>query len=270
MPEATPEPGNEGQWTEVIRPRGHVFDLKLKEVWRYRDLLLLFVRRDFTAAYKQTILGPVWHFIQPAFTTFMFLIVFNKIAKIPTDSLPPVLFYMSSITIWNYFSACLGSSSATFAANAGIFGKVYFPRLVSPLSSIISNLVRFGIQCTLLIAMMIYYAAIGVYTVHPGWQLLLVPVLVVVIAAVGLGMGIIISSLTTKYRDLNILISFGVGLLMYITPVVYPMSYLEQSKYTNLIRWNPLSPLVEGFRYAVLGQGVLILSFFGYSVIFRS
>lgn len=257
-----------GEWTEIIRPRGKLFDLQLGAVWRYRDLLFLFVRRDFTAAYKQTILGPLWHFIQPAFTTFMFLIVFNKIAKIPTDNLPPVLFYMSSITIWNYFSACLGSSSGTFSANAGIFGKVYFPRLVSPLSSVISNLVRFGIQAILLVAMMIYYSATGVYTVHPGWQLLLVPVLLVVMAATGLGMGIIISSLTTKYRDLNILISFAVGLLMYVTPVAYPMSYLEQSKYTTFIKWNPLSPMVEGFRYAVLGQGSFDILFFCYSVAF--
>lgn len=256
------------KWTEVIEPKGHLFNLHLKEVWRYRDLLMLFVKRDFAAQYRQTILGPLWYIIQPAFTTFMFLLVFNKIAKIPTDALPPTLFYMSSITIWNYFAACLNSTSNTFVANAGIFGKVYFPRLVTPLSVVVSNIVRFGIQFGLLLIMIFYFAFAGVYTVHVGWHNLLIPVFVIIMATLGLGLGIIISSLTTKYRDLTILISFGVSLLMYITPVAYPLSYITQSKYINFIRWNPLSPLVEGFRYAVLGQGTFDIYFFGYSILF--
>jgi lipopolysaccharide transport system permease protein len=255
-------------WTEVITSRDHLFDLHLKEVWRYRDLLFLFVKRDFAAQYRQTILGPLWHIIQPVFTSFMFLVVFNKIAKIPTDQLPPVLFYMSSITIWNYFSTCLNNTSNTFIANAGIFGKVYFPRLVSPLSAVVSNIIRFAIQFCLLLFLIVYYSVTGIYTFHTGWNNLLIPVIVIIMAAMGLGLGIIISSLTTKYRDLTILISFGVQLLMYATPVAYPLSFIEKSKYTNFIRWNPLSPLVEGFRYAVLGQGTFNLYFFGYSIIF--
>src|SRR4051812_34086556 len=268
--EEKPVPAKESDegWTEVITPRDHLFDLHLKEVWRYRDLLFLFVKRDFAAQYRQTILGPLWHIIQPLFTSFMFLVVFNKIAKIPTDKLPPILFYMSSITIWNYFSSCLNNTSNTFIANAGIFGKVYFPRLVSPLSSVVSNIIRFGIQFCLLLCLIIYYNATGIYAVHIGLNNLFIPVIVVIMAALGLGLGIIISSLTTKYRDLTILISFGVQLLMYATPVVYPLSFIEKSKYTNFIRWNPLSPLVEGFRYAVLGQGTFNLYFFGYSIIF--
>jgi lipopolysaccharide transport system permease protein len=260
--------GASDEWTEVITPRNHLFNLHLKEVWRYRDLLFLFVKRDFAAQYRQTILGPLWYIIQPVFTTVLFLVVFNKIAKIPTDQLPPLLFYMSSITIWNYFAACLNSTSNTFVANAGIFGKVYFPRLVLPLSTVVSNVIKFGIQFCLLLAMILYYAFAGIYAIHAGWHNLLIPVIVIIMAAIGLGLGIIISSLTTKYRDLTILISFGVQLLMYITPVVYPLSFLEQSKYTNFIRWNPLSPLVEGFRYAVLGQGTFDVYFFGYSILF--
>lgn len=257
-----------GQWTEIIKPKVRLFDLHLKEVWRYRDLLLLFVKRDFEAQYRQTVLGPLWHIIQPVFTSFMFIIVFNKIAKISTDDLPAPLFYMSSIAIWNYFAACLGSTSNTFIANAGIFGKVYFPRLVTPLSSVLSNIIKFGIQFSLLIVLIFYYSLTGVYTVEPGWHILMLPVIVIIMAALGLGLGIIISSLTTKYRDLSILISFGVSLLMYITPVAYPLSFLEQSKYTNFIRWNPLSPLVEGFRYSVLGRGTFDMSFFAYSISF--
>jgi len=258
---------NEG-WTEVIKPKGHFFDLHLKDVWRYRDLLLLFVKRDFTAQYRQTILGPLWHIIQPLFSTFMFIIVFNKIAKISTDQLPAPLFYMSSITIWNYFSSCLGSTSNTFIANAGIFGKVYFPRLVTPLSTVLSNMIKFSIQFSLLLIMILFYYVRGLYSVQFGLNTLLIPVIIIIMAGLGLGLGIIISSLTTKYRDLSILISFGVTLLMYVTPVAYPLSFLEQSKYTEFIRWNPLSPLVEGFRYAVLGQGTFDLFFFGYSILF--
>lgn len=243
-------------WDLIIEPKTSLFDLKLKEVWKYRDLLVLFVRRDFVATYKQTILGPVWHFIQPIFTTIMFLLVFGKIAGIPTDGIEPILFYMSGITIWNYFSACLTSTSNTFLSNAGIFGKVYFPRLISPLSTVTSNLVKFSIQFLLLLAVMIFFG-ITKGNFHFGLSWLLIPVLVLMMAMMGLGLGIIISSMTTKYRDLNVLLGFGVQLLMYATPVAYPMSFLRSKSYASWIQWNPLSPIVEAFRYALFGQGTL-------------
>lgn len=254
-------------WDLVIEPKTSLFDLRLKEVWKYRDLLVLFVRRDFVATYKQTILGPVWHFIQPIFTTIMFFLVFGKIAGIPTDGIPSLLFYMSGITIWNYFSACLSSTSNTFLANAGIFGKVYFPRLISPLSTVASNLVKFGIQFLLLLGFMAYFGITEGYF-HFGLSWLLIPVLVIMMAMMGLGLGIIISSMTTKYRDLNVLLGFGVQLLMYATPVAYPMSFLKTKSYAAWIQWNPLSPIVEAFRYALFGQGTINIFYLGYSLLF--
>ena len=238
----------------VIQPKAHLFDLNLKEVWKYRDLLLLFVKRDFIAQYKQTILGPLWHLIQPIFTTFMFLLVFGKIANIPTDGINPILFYMAGITIWNYFSSCLNSTSGTFVANAGIFGKVYFPRLVIPLSTVLSNMVKFGIQFLLLLAMMIFYSFKG-FPIHFGITWLWIPVILIMMAGLGLGLGIIISSLTTKYRDLTVLISFAVQLLMYATPIVYPLSFLKNKSYARWIEWNPLTPIVESWKYALFGKG---------------
>lgn len=242
------------EWDMIIQPKAHLFDLNLKEVWRYRDLLLLFVKRDFIAQYKQTILGPLWHLIQPIFTTIMFLLVFGKIANIPTDGVNPILFYMSGITIWNYFSSCLNSTSGTFVANAGIFGKVYFPRLVIPLSTVLSNMVKFGIQFLLLFAMMIFYSFKG-FPMHFGITWLWIPVILIMMAGLGLGLGIIISSLTTKYRDLTVLISFAVQLLMYATPIVYPLSFLKDKSYARWIEWNPLTPIVESWRYALFGKG---------------
>jgi lipopolysaccharide transport system permease protein len=253
-PAQDPQDNPAEHWDLVIEPKAHLLDLNLKEVWKYRDLLLLFVKRDFIAQYKQTILGPLWHVIQPIFTTIMFLLVFGKIANIPTDGIHPILFYMSGITIWNYFSSCITSTSSTFVANAGIFGKVYFPRLVIPLSSVLSNMVKFGIQFLLLVIMIAFYA-FGGTPVHVGIPLLFIPVLVVMMAGLGLGLGIIISSLTTKYRDLTVLISFGVQLLMYATPVVYPLSFLKGKSYASWIQWNPLTPIVEAFRYALFGRG---------------
>jgi lipopolysaccharide transport system permease protein len=243
-------------WDQVIEPRAKLLDLNLKEVWRYRDLLWLFVKRDFTAQYKQTILGPLWHFIQPIFTTVVFLLVFGKIANIPTDGIEPVLFYMSGISIWNYFSACLTATSNTFVANAGIFGKVYFPRLVIPLSTVMSNMVKFGIQFLLLLAVMIW---VGIKTgqFHFGLSWLLIPLLVIMMAGLGLGLGIIISSLTTKYRDFNVLIGFAVQLLMYATPVAYPLSFLKTKSFAAWIAWNPLTPIVEAFRYALFARGTV-------------
>ena len=244
----------EEHWDMIIQPKAHLFDLNLKEVWRYRDLLLLFVKRDFIAQYKQTILGPLWHLIQPIFTTIMFLLVFGKIANIPTDGVNSVLFYMSGITIWNYFSSCLNATSSTFVANAGIFGKVYFPRLVIPLSTVLSNMVKFGIQFLLLLTMMIFYSFKG-YPIHFGITWLWIPVLLIMMAGLGLGLGIIISSLTTKYRDLTVLISFAVQLAMYVTPIVYPLSFVKHKSYAKWIEWNPLTPIIESWRYALFGKG---------------
>ena len=243
-------------WDLIIQPKGYLLDLQLKEVWKYRDLLLLFVKRDFVAQYKQTILGPLWHLIQPIFTTIMFLLVFGKIANIPTDGIQPVLFYMSGITIWNYFSSCLTATSNTFVANAGIFGKVYFPRLIIPLSTVLSNIIKFGIQFLLLLAAMAVYAFRGIH-IHIGFSWLWIPVLVLMMAGLGLGLGIIISSLTTKYRDLTVLIGFAVQLLMYATPIAYPLSFLKGKSYASWIAWNPLTPVVETFRYALFGKGTI-------------
>lgn len=262
-----PAAGEQEHWDQIIQPKGKLLDLNLQEVWRYRDLLWLFVKRDFTAQYKQTILGPLWHFIQPIFTTVIFLLVFGKIANIPTDGIQPVLFYMSGITIWNYFSACLTGTSNTFVVNAGIFGKVYFPRLVIPLSNVMSNLVKFGIQLLLLAVVMAFYTFKGT-GIHIGFSLLIIPVLVLMMAAMGLGLGIIISSMTTKYRDLNVLIGFAVQLLMYATPVAYPLSFLKGKSYASWITWNPLTPIVEAFRYALFQHGSFNAGSLLYSTVF--
>ncbi len=259
------EANNEG-WTEILSPKSKLLDLRLHEVWRYRDLLLLFVRRDFVSQYKQTVLGPLWHFIQPLLTTFMFLLVFNKIAGIKTGNLPAPLFYISSLTIWNYFQACFIGTAATFTANAGIFGKVYFPRLIMPLSIVTSNLIKMGIQFCLVLFFLIYFIVTNQYHFQPGLHLLLLPLIILIMAAMGLGLGIIISSLTTKYKDLSVLIGFGVQLLMYVTPVPYPLSYLQNKSYRYCIEWNPLSPLVEGFRYSLFGEGLFSAGMLLYSI----
>lgn len=252
-------------WDLEIKPKASLFNLNLKEVWNYRDLMFLFVRRDFVAQYKQTILGPLWHIIQPVLTTIMFLLVFGKIANIPTDGIEPILFYMSGITIWNYFATCLTATSNTFVANAHIFGKVFFPRLVLPLSVVISNMVKFTIQMGILLLAMIWFAVFKGVPVVAGWQWLLIPVLLLLMAGIGLGTGIIISSLTTKYRDFTILISFAVQLLMYATPVAYPLSYLQNKSFAPLIQWNPLSAVVEGFRYALFHTGSFEIASLAYS-----
>jgi lipopolysaccharide transport system permease protein len=238
-------------WSLVIEPKRHLFDVNLNDIWRYRDLIVLFVRRDFVARYKQTVLGPLWFLIQPVLTTIMFTIIFGNIAKISTDGLPPILFYLSGIVGWTYFSSCLTSTSNTFVANAGIFGKVYFPRLSIPISIVISNLVQFFIQLLLLAAFMIFFGIQGA-NFHPNIYLLLIPVLILIMAALGLGFGIIISSMTTKYRDLTNLVSFGVQLWMYATPVIYPLSAIPAG-YRIYVLANPVTPIIETFRYALLG-----------------
>jgi len=247
---------NEAQeWDLEIRPKSSLVSLNIKELWSYRDLLILFVKRDFSAQYKQTILGPLWHLIQPIFTTVMFVFVFGKIANIPTDGVEPkLIFFMAGITIWNYFSACLTSTSSTFVANASIFGKVYFPRLIIPLSVVFSNIVRFGIQMLLLIIVIISFASKG-YHFSFGINWLLVPVCVFMMAGTGLGLGIIISSLTTKYRDVTVLIGFGVQLLMYATPIAYPLSFAREKGFGKFIEANPLTGITETFRYALFNKG---------------
>ena len=252
--ETTIQPAANEQWDLVIGPKKGWFDLHLADIWRYRDLMLLFVKRDFSAKYKQTVLGPLWFIIQPLLTTLMFTVVFGNIAKISTDGMPKILFYLSGLTVWNYFAQCLTVTSNTFISNAAIFGKVYFPRLVMPLSVIISNLIQFGIQLALFLAIFMYFLLSG-YPLHPNAVMLLIPVLLAIMAALGLGLGIIVSALTTRYRDLTHLVTFGVQLLMYATPVIYPLSSLSE-KYRFLILANPASAVVETFRYAFLGTGV--------------
>jgi len=254
---------NSENWTMIIKPKRNLLDINLREVWRYRDLISLFVRRDFVSKFKQTILGPLWFIINPLFTTLMYFIVFSKIAKLSTDGLPPILFYLSGIVAWQYFSGSLNSTANTFIANAGIFGKVYFPRLVTPISVVISNLIQFGIQFMLFVVIYVYYLAKGV-DIQPNIYALLIPVLIVMMALLGLGFGIIISSLTTKYRDLSNLISFGVQLWMYVTPVIYPTSMLSQ-KYQFFILINPLTSIIETFRYGLLGQGTIDFAHLAYS-----
>ena len=258
----------EEKWDLVLEPKTAFFKLNLAEVWRYRDLMWLFVRRDFVSQYKQTILGPIWHIIQPLLTTLIFLFLFGKVAKISTDGIePPILFYMAGITIWNYFAACLNSTSATFITNAAIFGKVYFPRLVLPLSIVISNIIRFGIQFGLLLFFMIFYSFKG-YPIHWSFYWLLLPFLVFIMAGIGFGLGIIISSLTTKYRDLSLLLTFAVQLAMYATPIVYPLSFIKGRSYEWVLSLNPLTPVAEAFRYCLFGKGTVTFQGMAYSLIF--
>lgn len=265
--QAVREVKEDEHWDMVIQPKGNLFDLQLKEVWHYRDLMWLFVRRDFVAQYKQTVLGPVWHFIQPILTTLMFLLIFGRIAKIPTDGIAPAAFYMSGITMWNYFSVSLNGTSSTFVNNAGIFGKVYFPRLVLPISVVLSNLVRFAIQFLLLAVVMVYYHFHG-FPLHLGFGLLIIPLLLVWLAALGLGLGIIISSVTTKYRDFTVLLGFVMQLMMYASPVVYPLSFLENKSYKWIINANPITPILEAFRLALFGRGTVEMHSVVYSVAF--
>lgn len=242
-------------WTEIISPTKSVFNINLQEFWQYRHLITLFVKRDIAAQYRQTILGVLWFLIQPLLTSFIFVILFNNIAGISTDGLPPVLFYLSGLIIWTYFSACLLSTSQTFIVNASIFGKVYFPRLCLPAATMLSNLFKFSIQLLLVIGLMVFLRARGDYSFSIGLHYLFLPIVILFMGLIGTGTGLIISAMTTKYRDLNLLLTFGISLLMYMSPVAYPLSFLEGSAYFNFIRFNPLSPLIEGFRYALFGVG---------------
>lgn len=251
-------------WTTVIEPHGRLFDLKLGELWRYRDLIYLFVRRDFVAQYKQTILGPAWHLLQPLLTTAMFTVVFGRIARIPTDGVPPFLFYMAGTVLWAYFSAVLLGTAGTFTANAHIFGKVYFPRLAVPVSLVLSRLIAFAIQFFFLLGFLAYFMWRG-SNVAPNTWVLATPVLLLMMAALGLGLGVIVSALTTRYRDLAVLVGFGVQLLMYATPIIYPLSVLPE-RYRTWAALNPIAPVVELFRYAYLGAGTVSTGLLAYSV----
>lgn len=253
-------------WSLVIRPQRAWWDLRLGELWRYRDLVWLFVWRDFVAYYKQTILGPLWYLIQPILTTVVFTVIFGNIAQLSTDGLPPFLFYLAGNTVWAYFAASLTSTSNTFTGNAGLFGKVYFPRLAMPLSVVISQIISFGIRFFVFLGFLIYFVSSG-SDVHPNWWILILPVLLIIMAGLGLGLGIIVSSLTTKYRDLQQLVVFGTQLLMYGTPVIYPLSSIEGT-WRWVILANPMTSVVEVFRLAFLGTSVLSPLYLLYSFAF--
>lgn len=240
-------------WDIEIKPKTKVLSLNFSELWHYRDLIRMFVKRDFSTVYKQTILGPIWFFIQPILTTIMFTVVFGNIANISTDGTPKILFYLAGITLWNYFSDCLVTTSDTFIKNAHIFGKVYFPRLAVPLSVVISNLMKFGVQLLLFIVVYIYYLSTNA-AIASNWTLLLLPLLILDMAILGLGAGMIISALTTKYRDLRFLVAFGIQLLMYATPVIYPLSSIGP-KYKWIMELNPMTPIIETFKFGFIGAG---------------
>lgn len=255
----------EKSWSLIIKPKKRLLDLHLNDLWRSRDLIGLFVRRDFVAQFKQTILGPAWFVIQPLLTTLMFTIVFGNIAQLSTDGLPKILFYLSGNILWSYFSLCLTSTSDTFTANAHLFGKVYFPRLAVPISVIISNFMKFGLQFILFFGILSYYLLTGT-AVELTWAVALIPLLLVLMAGLSLGMGIIISSMTTKYRDLKFMLSFGVQLSMYATPVIYPMSSIPE-RWRAFIWFNPMTPIIETFRFGFLGTGSFSWLHLGYSAV---
>ena len=240
-----------------ISSKHRLLDLKLKEVWQYRDLILLFTKRSFVVTYKQTVLGPAWIFLNPFLTSIIYTVVFGGIAGMSTDGVPQLLFYLCSNAIWIFFSTCVTKNATTFTSNAGVFGKVYFPRLTMPISNVLSSVVQFGIQMLLVAAFLIYYAVTG--QVRPHWEAFaLIPLVLLHLGMLGLGCGIIISSLTTKYRDLSILVGFGVQLWMYITPIVYPISQLGDGLLKTVLLINPVTAPVELFRYAILGQGTIM------------
>lgn len=240
-------------WTLRVKPHNKWWDLHLSGVWAYRDLLWLFVRRDFVSVYKQTVLGPLWFFIQPLLTTLVFTVIFSRVAGLSTDGHPAMLFYLAGTTPWNYFATCLTKTSNTFVQNAPIFGKVYFPRLIVPLSVVVSTIIQFGIQFLLFLGFLVYYMIAGA-PISPHWELIifLTPALILLMAALGLGAGIIVSSLTTKYRDFTFLVAFGIQLMMYGTPIIYPMSAIPE-QWRWIVGLNPMSALIEAFRSVFLG-----------------
>jgi lipopolysaccharide transport system permease protein len=255
-------------WTTEIRPKEKLLSVDFKEIWRYRDLMMLFVKRNIITQYKQTVLGPLWYIIQPMMTTVMYMVVFGGIAKISTDGLPQPLFYLAGISFWQYFADCLNKTSNTFVSNSAIFGKVYFPRLVTPLSDVISNLVRFGIQFALFLIVYAYYALFTDVQIHTNSYALMLPILVAMLAGLALGFGILFSSMTTKYRDLQLLLGFFVSLWMYATPVIYPLSTINNETLRLVMQLNPLTGIVEFFKYGMLGVGNHEWWMLGYSFAF--
>lgn len=255
---------SENSWTEVILPRSNFFKIDFEEVWRYRDLLLMLVHRDFVTYFKQTILGPIWFFVNPIMTTIIYVVVFGNIAEISTDGVPQIAFYLAGITLWNYFSTCLNDTATVFSKNATMLGKVYFPRLIMPLSIVVSKLMQLGIQLLLFIVVVVYFWVLG--QVQPTFWILFSPFLILFLALLSLGLGMIFSSLTVKYRDMVQLLTFGVSLLMYATPVIYPVSSIP-NKYKLLIELNPLTPIFEAFKYCFLGVGNVSLIGLVYSVV---
>ena len=255
------------KWTLVIQPHGKLWSVDFKEIWRYRDLITLFVKRNIIVQYKQTILGPLWYIIQPVLTVIMNMVVFGGIAKMSTDGIPQPLFYMAGNVCWFYFSDCLNQTSSTFTANQGMFGKVYFPRLVVPISTVLSNLLRFSIQLGLFVAIYLYFVVSG-SSACPNWHVVLLPLFVVMLAGLGLGFGILVSSMTTKYRDLTILFTFIVQLWMYATPIVYPISMVTNETLKTIIMANPMTSIIEAFKYVTLGQGYFSWLALGYSFTF--
>ena len=254
----------EMEYTTIIKPKNRLFEVNLKEIWQYRDLFTMFVKRDIVTQYKQTVLGPTWYLIQPALTTIMYMVVFGGIAKISTDGLPQPLFYLAGIVVWQYFSDCLNKTSSTFTANQNIFGKVYFPRLIVPLSTVTSNLIRMFIQLFLFALVYVYYVYTGVH-ISPNIYILLMPLLIILLAGLSLGFGIIISSMTTKYRDLTILFTFVVQLWMYATPIIYPLSTITDERIRLAMMINPITSIVEAFKYGTMGVGTFSWGMLGYS-----
>lgn len=254
----------EGDWDEVISSKHRLLDWRLREVWRYRDLLILMLRRDIVAQYKQTLLGPAWYFAQPLFTTLMFIIIFDRVAGIPTDGVPPLLFYLAGITNWNYFAACLNKTATTFRDNQNLFGKVYFPRIIVPLSIVASNVILYVIQLSLFFGFYAFYWISGA-DLQPNAAALLFPFLVLLLSGLGLGAGLLITSWTTKYRDLIFLLAFGVQLAMYATPVIYPLSEVPPT-YQWLAALNPLASIIEAFKFGFLGKGTFEWSYLAYSI----
>ncbi|MCK9157139.1 MAG: ABC transporter permease, partial [Paludibacteraceae bacterium] len=243
------------EWTTVIKPTRGLFSMNFKDMWRYRDLYSIYVVRNITTVYKQTILGPLWFFVEPVFSTIMFMVVFGGIAGIPTDTIPQPIFYMSGILLWNYFLNCFNASSGVFVANAGVFGKVYFPRLIVPLATITSNLFKMGIQLVLFICLYLYFVFVEDSNICPNWTLVLFPLYIVFLAMTALSWGLIVSALATKYRDLRMFIGFMMGLFMYATPIIYPMSMVKDSIYGPFLSYNPIAPFFEAFRYGVTSIG---------------
>jgi lipopolysaccharide transport system permease protein len=261
----TGKPTIQTEWSLDITPRRGLLDIQAKEIWRYRDLLYLFVKRDIVSFYKQTVLGPLWLVIQPILTTLVFTVVFGNIAGISTDGLPKMLFYLAGVTIWSYFAECFTKTSSTFVDNADLFGKVYFPRMITPLAIVFSNLIKFSVQFGTFLLFLIYYWWQGL--VQPNLATLLLPLLLILMASISLGLGLIFSAMTTKYRDLRFLLQFGVQLFMYATPVIYPVSTIPE-KYVPFIQANPLTSIVETFRYAFLGTGSISYGGIMYACVF--